>query len=57
MPMPKSSTQFNSEELIKTNEKYTHRLKSGIVKSILSFSRSFQVRSSSKVSVIEYHIN
>ena len=57
MPMPKSSTQFNSNELTSTKEKNTHKLKSGIIRSILSFSRSFQVETSGIVSKIEYNIN
>ncbi len=55
--MPKSSTQFNSNELIKTKEKKENQLKKGTIKSILGFSRSYKVLCSGLISEVEYNIN
>ena len=57
VPMPKSSTQFNSNELIKTKEKKENQLKKGTIKSILGFSRSYKVLCSGLISEVEYNIN
>ena len=57
MPMPKSTTHSNSEELFNIEENNTKRLKKEIVNSILNFSRSLQVRSSKAVETIEFNLN
>ena len=55
--MPKSSTQFNAEESVKTKEKKENQLKKGTVESILNFSRSYKVFSSGLISKIDFNIN
>jgi len=55
--MPKSSTQFNTEESVKTKEKKESQLKKATIKSILNFSRSYKVLSSGLILEIEYNTN
>lgn len=55
--MPKSSTQFNADESVKTKEKKVSYLKKGTVESILSFSRSYKVYNSGLISQIDLNIN
>ena len=57
MPMPKSTTHSNSEELFNIELKNTNRLKKEIVNSILNFSKSLQVRTSKSVETIEFNLN
>ena len=57
MPMPKSSTQFNTEGSVKTKEKKENQLKKGTLESILNFSRSYKVFSSGLISQIDFNIN
>ena len=55
--MPKSSTQFNAEESVKTKEKKESQLKKGTIESILSFSKSYKVFSSGLILQIDFNIN
>ena len=55
--MPKSSTQFNAKESVKTKEKKESQLKKGTIESILSFSKSYKVFSSGLISQIDFNIN
>jgi len=55
--MPKSSTQFNAEESVKTKEKTESQLKKGTIESILSFSKSYKVFSSGLISQIDFNIS
>ena len=55
--MLKSSTRYNSKELVLKNQKKTTQLKKEIVSSILNFSKSFQVEPYGDCSKIEYNMN
>ena len=55
--MPKSSTQFNADESVKTKENKVSYLKKGTVESILNFSRSYKVYNSGLISQIDLNIN
>ena len=55
--MEKTSTRYKSKELILKSEKKPTHLKKEIVSSILSFSKSFQVKTYGLNSRIEYNMN
>ena len=57
MPMQKSSTRLNSEEVLKTKENTANKLKAEIVNSILNFSKSLEVKNSATISHLEYNLN
>ena len=55
--MQKSSTQLNLEDFLKFEKRNNDKLKKVTIKSILNFSRSFQVKASKNIHLIEYNLS